>query len=156
KEMAVRLALGAGRRRIVRQLLTESVLLSMAGGALGVCFAYWGARSLAAFVATGGLWPLNFEVQPDARVLVFTAAISLLTGILFGMAPAFRGTHLDLAPVLKESTGNLSSTLEAGRRRLGLGNGLVVAQVALSILVLAGAGLLVRTFANLKNLDPGF
>jgi predicted permease len=156
KEMAVRLALGATRRRVVRQLLTESVLVSTAGGALGVCFAYWGAHSLAAFVSTGGLWPLNFEVQPDTRVLAFTAAVSILAGLLFGLAPALRSTRLDLMPALKGTVGNLSSVSQTGIRRLRLGSGLVVAQVALSVLVLAGAGLLVRTLANLKNLDPGF
>src|SRR5579863_7320431 len=156
KEIAVRLALGAGRMRIVRQLLTESVFLSLAGGALGVGFAYWGARSLAAFVTAGSMGQVQLEVQPDARVLAFTIAISVLTGILFGLAPAFRAARVDLTPALKEGSGNVSQASHAGSRRFGLGSALVVAQVALSILVLVAAGLLVRTLASLRSIDPGF
>ena len=156
KEMAVRLALGATRMRVVRQLLTESLLLSAAGGALGVWLASWGAKALAAFVSTGGLEQLHLEAQLDGRVLAFTVAVSILTGILFGLAPAFRGAHVDLTPALKETAGSLSGASRTGGRRFGLGSTLVVAQVALSVLVLVGAGLLVRTLANLKSVDPGF
>ena len=154
--MAVRLALGAGRGRIVRQLLTESVLLSAAGAALGILFASWGAYSLAAFVSAN--WPsqLVIDVNPDVRVLGFTAAVATLTGIIFGLAPAFRSARVDVTPALKESAGNLSSATRAGSRHFGLSSSLVVAQVALSVLVLVGSGLLVRTLVNLKSIDPGF
>ncbi len=155
RELAVRLTLGAGRARIARQLLTESVLLSAAGGASGILLASWSVRSLVAFMSRGGLWPSHLEVHLDLRILAFTTAASLLTGILFGLAPAFRGMRVDLTPALKESTAALASGA-LGRRWLNLGGSLVVAQVALSILVLSGAGLLVRTLENLKSIDPGF
>jgi predicted permease len=156
KEIAVRLALGAGRGRVVRQLLTESVLLSFAGAGLGVLLAYWGASALAAFASANRYSNFQINAAPDARVLVFTVAAAALTGILFGLAPAFRGTHVDVAPTLKENSGSMSGTSFGGERRFGLGSGLVVAQVALSLIVLAGAGLVVRSLANLKAIDPGF
>ncbi len=155
RELAVRLALGAGRSRIARQLLTESVLLSATGGVSGILLAYWSLQSLVAFMSRGGMWPSHLAVHLDVRVLVFTAAASVLTGILFGLAPAFRGMRLDLTPALKESPSALSSGASHSRW-LNLGSSLVVAQVALAILVLAGAGLLVRTLKNLKSIDPGF
>ena len=155
RELAVRLALGAGRKRIARQLLTESVLLSGTGGVFGVLLAYWSVQSLVAFMSHGGLWPSHLAVHLDLRVLVFTVAASVLTGILFGLAPAFRGMRLDLAPALKESLRALA-TGAAAKRWLNLGGGLVVAQVALAILALSGAGLLVRTLENLKSVNPGF
>ncbi|HXE36046.1 MAG TPA: ABC transporter permease [Verrucomicrobiae bacterium] len=155
RELAVRLALGAGRTRIACQLLTESLLLSLAGGASGILFAYWSVQSLVAFMSRGGVWPSHLTVHLDARVLVFTLAASILTGILFGLAPAFRGTRLDLTPALKDSTSALA-TGESRRRWLNLGSGLVIAQVALAILALSGAGLLVRTLENLKSVNPGF
>src|SRR2546430_6050796 len=104
KEFAVRLALGAARAKIVRQLLTESLLLSLAGGAAGILLAYWSVQSLVAFMSRGGLWPSHLAVHLDLRVLAFAATASVLTGILFGLAPTFRGIHLDLTPALKEST----------------------------------------------------
>lgn len=155
RELVVRLALGAGRKRIARQLLTESVLLSGAGGVFGVLLAYWSVQSLVAFMSHGGLWPSHLAAHLDLRVLVFTAAASVLTGILFGLAPAFRGMRLDLAPSLKESLRALATGAPA-RQWLNLGGGLVVAQVALAILALSGAGLLVRTLENLKSVNPGF
>src|SRR5207244_7692771 len=103
RELAVRLALGAGRKRIARQLLTESLLLSLAGGASGILLAYWSVQSLVAFMSRGGLWPSHLAVHLDLRVLVFTVAASVLTGILFGLAPGSRGVRLDLTPALKES-----------------------------------------------------
>ena len=154
KEIAVRLALGAGRVRIVRQLLTESILLSAMGGALGIFFAYWGVHSLMVFISSSGLQQLGYEVRPDARVLLFTIAVSVLTGVFFGLAPALLATRMDLAPTLKD--GRLSSASHASRRRFSLGNALVVAQVSLSIVILVGAGLVVRTLANLRSVDPGF
>lgn len=158
KEMAVRLALGAGRGRIIQQLLTESLLLSLAGATLGIVFAYWSAEGLAAFISRNAYSPLVIDVQPDARVLLFTAGIALFTGILFGMAPAFRSTRVraNVAPALKESAASISGASGGARRRFGLGSALVIAQVALSVIVLVGAGLLVRTLANLKSIDPGF
>jgi predicted permease len=155
RELAVRLALGAGRLRIGRQLLTESVLLSAAGGVSGILLAYWSVPSFVAFMSRGGIWPSHLAVHLDLRVLAFTAAASVLTGILFGLAPTFRGMRLDLTQALKESPSALSSGASRSRC-LNLGSSLVIAQVALSVLVLAGAGLLVRTLKNLKSIDPGF
>jgi len=137
----------------MRQLLTESVLLSVAGGAIGVFLAYW---SLAALRSSDWLGSIHdFAVKPDARILTFTILASVLAGILPGLAPALRGTRLDLTPTLKESAPTLPNISQHGRR-FNLGSALVVAQVTLSMLVLAGAGLLVRTLVNLKSIDPGF
>ena len=156
KEIAVRFALGASRGRVLRQMLTESVMLSLAGGALGVLLAFWGIQSIVAFMATNSEDPVPFSKEMDWRILLFTVALSLLTGILFGLAPALRGMRFDLTPMLK--AGARGDWVAAHRRRRFLrpGNALVVAQVALSIVVLAGAGLLVRTLQNLKNVDTGF
>jgi predicted permease len=156
KEMAVRLALGAGRGRLVRQLLTESTLLSFAGAALGVLLAYWGASALAAFATANRYSNFQIHAEPDVRVLAFTVAVAALTGILFGLAPAFRGTRVNVAPTLKENAGSMSGASFGGKGRFGLGSGLVIVQVALSLIVLAGAGLVVRSLANLKAIDPGF
>ena len=156
KEIAVRLALGAGRGRVIRQLLTESVLLSFAGAALGVLLAYWGASALAAFASANRYSNFQINADPDVRVLALTVGVAALTGILFGLAPAFRGARVNVAPTLKENAGSMSGTSFGGKRRFGLGSGLVVAQVALSLIVLAGAGLVVRSLANLKAIDPGF
>jgi predicted permease len=155
RELALRLAVGAGRTRIVRQLLTESILLSVAGGVSGALLAYWTAHSLIAFMSHGGHWPAHLSAQLDLRVLAFTAGVSLLTGILFGLVPALRGVRVGVALALKEST-TTSADGAARGRWLSLGGGLVVVQVALSIMVLAGAGLLVRTLENLKNTALGF
>lgn len=156
KEIAVRLALGAGRRGILRQLLTESVILSLAGGALGVLFAYWGVRATEVLILGNSENPFPFVVEPDWRVLAFTISVSVLTGILFGLAPAFRGAQLNLTPALKEC----ASTLPCGEmqpgRRFHLGRALVAVQVALSTMVLIGAGLFVRTLQNLHEINPGF
>ncbi|MGA8166871.1 MAG: ABC transporter permease [Candidatus Acidiferrales bacterium] len=156
KEMAVRLTLGAGRVRIVRQLLTESMMLSVMGGILGILFAYWGAHAIVSFVSSNQTRPMGFATGIDMRVLGFTVAVSLLTGILFGIAPAFRSVRVDLTPALKEGEGGSASSGHAGGRWFSVGNGLVVAQVALAVVVLVGAGLLVRTLANLRDVDLGF
>jgi predicted permease len=156
KEMAVRLALGAGRARIVRQLMTESVMLSVLGGALGILFAYWGAHAITSFVSSNQPRPLGFATGVDLRVLGFTAVVSLLTGILFGIAPTFRSARVDLTPALKEGEGGSGSSGHAGGKWFSIGNALVVTQVALAIVVLVGAGLLVRTLANLRSIDVGF
>ena len=156
KEIAVRLALGAGRRRMARQLLTESVMLSMIGGALGVLIAFWGIHAITALVSSNSDQPFPFVVAPDWRVLTFTISASVLTGILFGLGPALRSTRLDLTPALKENISAVPAGVAPGGRRLHLGGMLVMAQVALSIVVLIGAGLLVRTLQNLRDIDPGF
>ncbi len=156
KEMAVRLALGAGPMRIVRLLLTESVMLSVLGGALGILFAYWGTHAILSFLSSSQSQPLGFAAGVDSRVLGFTIGISLLTGILFGLAPALRSARIDLNPMLKEGEGSAASGTRVGGRWFGAGNALVVAQVALAIVVLVGAGLLVRTLANLRSVDIGF
>jgi len=154
KEMALRLSLGAGRSRLIRQLLTESVILSLLGGLLGLFLANWTIRSLVAFMSRGGFWPSHMEARLDPGVLCFAFAASIAAGILFGLAPAFRGSRIDLAPALKNSADSASGGSSEGRFRLG--KLLVTAQVALSIVVLIVAGLLVRTLQNLKGIDPGF
>ncbi|HEY6945725.1 MAG TPA: ABC transporter permease [Candidatus Acidoferrum sp.] len=156
KEMALRLALGAGRMRIVRQLLTESLLLAATGGILGIVFASWGSRAIVSFVSNNQPRPLTFAVGLDLRVLGFTVAVSLLTGILFGLAPAFRSVRVDVTPGLKEGFSASTKISSGGVRRLSIGNSLVVTQVALAIVVLVGAGLLVRTLQNLRSIDVGF
>jgi predicted permease len=160
KEIAVRLALGAGRARIVRQLLTESVMLSVLGGALGIIFAYWGAHAILSFVSNNQARPVAFAMGIDTRVLLFTVGISVLTGVLFGMAPAFRGVRVDLTPALKEGEAGSAGVSRFGGSAFGkwlsAGNALVVTQVALAIVVLVGAGLLVRTLVNLRSVDVGF
>ena len=156
KEMAVRLALGAGRTRIVRQLLTESVMLSVAGGALGILFAYWGAHAIVSFVSSNQTRPLGFAMGIDLRVLGFTVAVSLITGIFFGLAPAFRSARVDLTPTLKDGEGSSARWGHGGGKWLSMSNLLVVAQMALAIVVLVGAGLLVRSLANLRSVDVGF
>jgi putative ABC transport system permease protein len=150
KEIAVRLALGAGRFRLIRQLLTESLVLALTGGALGLLVAYQGTQLLLTYLPTER--PVFLNVGPDSRVLGFTLAVSVLTGILFGLAPALRATRLDLTTSLKEKAGSASS----GRSRLALNRVLIVAQVGLSLLLLIGAGLFVRSLQKLKSLDAGF
>jgi len=148
KEIGVRLALGASRGRLIRQLLTESILLAVVGGALGLVFAMWIKDGL---LSVGDWGPKALEPKLDWRVLGFTLGLSLLTGIVFGLAPAWRATKVDLTPALKDS-GRSSS----GASRSLLSRGLVVMQVALSLLLLVGAGLFVRTLLNLQRVDPGF
>jgi len=156
REMAVRLALGAGRGRVVRQLFTESLILSLLGGVLGVLFAYGGTRAIVLFVASNEARPLGFATGVDLRILGFTAVLSLASGVVFGIAPALRSTRVDLTPTLKAGDGASRSSARVGGGWLGIGNALVVAQVALAMIVLVGAGLLVRTLANLRGVDVGF
>jgi macrolide transport system ATP-binding/permease protein len=151
KEITVRLALGAGRLRLIRQLLTESLLLAAAGGALGLLLAFWGSQFLLALISSGP-FPISIDLRFDAGIFEFAAAVSLLTGVLFGIAPAFRATRIDLTPQLKAS----SRAAVTHRRSFGLSRTLVISQVALSLLLLIGAALFVRTLWNLKNLSPGF
>jgi len=150
KEISLRLAVGASRSRLLRQLLTESVLLGLLGGAVGALLSAWGVNLLVSMVA-GGTGGLPLDVTPDAMVLGFTLAVSLLTGILFGLAPAFRATGGDLAHLLK--SGTLGTSPGA---RWNLSRTLVVSQVALSLLLLVCAGLLIRTLENLAKQDFGF
>jgi predicted permease len=152
REIAVRLAIGAGRGRLVRQLLTESILLAGTGGASGLFLAFWGTHILLALMASGRD-PVWLVVHPDLAILSFTAAVSLFTGVLFGLAPALRATRIDLTPALKENAGTPSA---GGGGKLRLSRALVVAQVAGCMLLLSGAGLFVRTLENLENQNFGF
>jgi putative ABC transport system permease protein len=148
REIALRLALGASRARIARQMLTEGVLLSLAGGALGACLSVWLTDLLVALAPADT--PRLAEAAADWRVLLFAVAASVLTGVAFGLAPAWQASRYDLNEPLKEGGRGLSGS------RSRLRSGLVVAEVALSLLLLAGAGLLVKSFARLQAVDPGF
>jgi predicted permease len=150
KEIAVRLAIGASRWRLVRQLLTESVLLALLGGAAGVLFAYWG-KDLLLNLRPWGAGELALDLRLDLRVLGFTIAVSLVTGLLFGLAPALRATRVDLTPALKDNARSVP-----GGSHSYLTKSLIVAQVAMSLVLLVGAGLFVRTLRNLQNVDVGF
>jgi predicted permease len=145
REIAVRLAIGAGRGRVVRQLVAEGLLLALAGGALGVLLAYGFAQGLVAAMSNGGPRML-LDVAPNARVLFFAAAISTIACLLFSLAPALQATRQSFQPALAE--------MRAGRWRLG--KGLIVAQMAIAVLLLIGAGLFGRTLTNMYMLDPGF
>ena len=149
KEFAIRDALGAPRYRIIRQLLTESVLLSLTGGILGVSIAYW-SSGLVERIAPGTV-PVGVSVRVDVAVLLFTLAISTLTGILFGLAPALHAGGADSSESLKEA-GRSSSGPSSQRIR----GALVISEVALAMLLLAGAGLMLRSFARLIQVNPGF
>ncbi|HTV13920.1 MAG TPA: ABC transporter permease [Acidobacteriaceae bacterium] len=150
REIAVRMALGASRSRLVAQLLTESALLAIAGAVIGVALA-WKAGDLFLHLASGQSGPLPIDATPDLRVLLFTLVITLGTALLFGLAPALRATRPSLAPSLKEGRGVAS----ASARNL-LGRGLIVAQIALSLVLLAGAGLFLRSLMKLSSVDTGF
>jgi predicted permease len=150
-ELSVRQALGAPRIRLIRQLLTESLLLALFGGAVGVLFALWGKDALSAMGGRGSFLPAGVESQLDWRVLGFSLAVSILTGILFGLAPAFRATKLDLTSSLKESNRG-----GGGVSRSRLSKGLIIAQVAVSLTLLVGAGLFLRTLRNLQQAELGF
>ena len=151
KEISVRLALGATRFRIVRQLLTESLLLSIAGGALGLLVAYW-TSGLASAVVNTSSGALSFDVTPNTRVLVFTLLASAITVLLFGVVPALKSSRVDLVPALKE--GNPGTPVFG--RGPSLQSLLVVTQVSLSIVLLTGAGLFVRSLWKLQSIDKGF
>jgi predicted permease len=151
KEIAVRLALGASRLRLARQLLTESLLLAGLGGLLGVIFAWWGTRLFLPLMSQEGI-PPHLTLTPDLHMFGFTAVVVVLTGMLFGLAPAYLATRVDLQSTLK-----LDSQGTNGRSaRLGFGQVFVIAQVALSLLLLVGAGLFVRSLQKLQQVDTGY
>jgi predicted permease len=154
REIAVRLALGAGRRRLLQQLLIESVLLATVGGALGLVLAQWGASLLVRMVSTESNH-VFLDLHPDAGVLAFTLTISLLTGVLFGLAPGFRATGLDLNTALKGSAKGTISR-EANHGRIPAGRILVAGQIAVSLSVLIVAGLFLHSFQKLTQVNPGF
>jgi predicted permease len=156
KEIALRFTLGARRGRIVRQLLTESLLLSVAGGCLGILFAKWATAAITAFIASNQEGQTTLNPGINGRVLLFTAVVSILTGIVFGLAPALRGLHVDLTPALKEAVGCSALPTRRSARWFSPTNILAVAQVALTMILLVATGLLVRTLRNLKSVDPGF
>lgn len=149
KEFAVRAALGASRFRIIRQTLTESLLLSILGAGLGLLLAMWGVKLIMAVIPVELPFWMNFNL--DLRVLTFTSVVSLLTAVIFGTMPAVLGTRIDLNTTLKE--GGRSAVSAARHRTRGL---LVVIEVALALMVLVGAGLMIKSFMNLRQVGPGF
>ena len=150
REIAVRLALGASRRRLVRQLLTESLLLALLGGVAGLVLTQWTAGMLPRFFAPGDLDGVDFSF--DWRVLAFTLGVALITGVVFGLVPALQATRLNLIPSLKDETGSYGQRL----RRLALRNVLVISQLALSLVLLICAGLFVRGLRHAVQSDLGF
>jgi predicted permease len=151
KEVAVRLAIGASRRQLLGQLLLESLLLSLTGAAAGLLLSVGIIRTLLSYLPAGDT-PLMLHATPDPRILGFTAALAVVTGVVFGLAPALQAMHLDLWSTLKDVVGAVTG----GGGSVKLRKALVVAQVAFSFLLLAGAGLFVRTLANLKQTNTGF
>lgn len=150
-EIGVRLALGASRSRLIRQLLTEGLLLSLAGAAFGLLFAHWGSRVLVGFLARHNQ-VVALDLTPDLRVLAFTFLAGALTGLLFGLAPAWRAAHVDPLATLKPSGRGAAE----GHSRFSTSRALVVAQIALSLVMIAGAGLLLSSWRRIVSLDPGF
>ena len=151
KEMAIRLSLGASRGRIISQLLVESLLLSLLGGAAGLVLALWTDGVLLRFLPPETA-SLTLSTTPDLRILAFTIGVSMFTGLLFGLVPALQATSPDVAPTLKDQAG----AVVGGGSQAGLRKALVAAQVTLSLLLLIGAGLFIRSLANLRGLGPGF
>ena len=152
KEMAIRAALGAGRSRLIRQLLTESALMAAIGGALGIALAYWTVGLLKTTALVSGSLPRAGEINIDGRVLTFTLLLSLGAGIIFGLAPALQASKADVHESLKEGGGGARGGFSRNRIR-GL---LVVTEIALALVVLIGGGLMLRSFLGLMRIDPGF
>jgi len=152
REISVRLAMGASRARLIRQLLTESILMSLVGGVLGVFFADWGTRGLVSLVSGQNTFGALSNIRPNLSVLLFALAVSMLTGIIFGAAPAFRATRIDLTVSLKQNAGNLSGASDKNR----LAKSLVAVQVAASLILMIAAGLLVQTLVNMQRKNFGF
>src|SRR5881392_2687906 len=152
KEIAVRLAMGATRPRIIAQLLIESLSLSALGGLAGLAVAFWADRALMKIYLPSDSGVMNISSAPDLRILLFNLAVTVLTGVIFGLVPALQTTKPNIAGTLKDQAGAVVGG--GGHHRLR--KGLVVAQVTLSLLLLVGAGLFVRSLANLRDLGPGF
>lgn len=159
REIALRMSVGAGRLRVIRQLLTESILLASLGGALGVVFAVWGIRFLTLLLA-GGAGNITLHAELNWHVLGVAVALSVLTGVLFGLAPAMQSTRLDLISALKEMRTSQPRTRDSFSRisfgRVGVSQVLLVGQIALSLLMLVAAGLFLRTLSNLQSVELGF
>ena len=149
REMGLRIAVGAGQGRLVRQLMTESLMVALAGGAVGLLFAQWGSALLVQLVAQTGVTPL--EIRPDARVLLFTALVSIASGLIFGLAPAWKTTRLDVVSSLKSGKSGQAD----GFTRM-FGKLLVVSQIVFSVVLMVLAGLFIRTLRNLEHVDVGY
>lgn len=153
KEISIRLAMGAGRARVVRQLLTESLLLSLLGGAAGTLLAVWLADALQTSALAASLFPFTYDLSLDRTVLGFALLLSVLTGVVFGIAPALQASRPNLVPSLKDEA---MIVVGGEARRFNLRNILVVMQVALSLVLLIGAGLFLRSLQHARSIDPGF
>jgi predicted permease len=155
KEFVMRLAMGAGHWRLIRQLLTETLLLAMLGGIAGIVLARWADVLLLRLVsAQAGISAVQLNLQLDARMLAFTLGLTLLTAILFGLVPSLHVTRLNLSPILKSA--NTGSISPSGLRRLPIGKLLVIAQVAVSLILLVAAGLSVRSLSRLSEVHLGY
>jgi predicted permease len=150
REIAIRLAVGAGRGRILRQLLTESLFLASLGGLAGLACAWWATRLLTSFL------PIRLDVQPDLRILFFTSVISVGSGVFFGMVPVLRTSWMHSSSSFDSTLEGLQHAMSSAARRRWLSNSLVIVQVALATVMLFGAGLFARTLLNLKTTNPGF
>ena len=153
RELAIRLSLGAGRWRVARQLLTESGLIALVGGGIATALTFWTSQALSRVLPLGQIPGINLDFTPDLRVLGWALGLSLLTGLVFGTAPAWQSARINLLPALKPGDSGSAS----GARRLTLRNALVVGQLSLSVVVLVGAGLFIRSLqAARTSLGPGF
>ncbi|HKP86354.1 MAG TPA: ABC transporter permease [Blastocatellia bacterium] len=152
KEISIRLALGASRLRLIRQMITESMLLSILGGGVGLLLALWITDLLEAVNPPSNIFPLKLDLSLDSRVMVFTLALSLVTGLIFGLAPALQASKTDLVPALKDE----NATVGPGSRRFSLRNLFVIGQVGISLVLLISAGLFLRSLRNAQSINPGF